>query len=137
MFPAPSVRAMVSSNGCVMPGSPAVPKNSAYSDQASAAMVPIEMSVSIVDAPWRRLVQAALWNGHAPQTTTGAASGRDSHCQKVNCSAGIIASATTGTVRTAETMSRCRRLRTWSSASAVAGCPASVLAFGGSGSRAV
>jgi hypothetical protein len=64
-----------------MPGSPAVPKKSAYSDQASAAMVPIETSVSIVDAPWRRLVHAALWNGHAPQTTTGAARVSDSHCQ--------------------------------------------------------
>ena len=81
MFPAPSVRAMVSSNGCVMPGSPAVPQNSAYTDQASAAMVPSEMSVSIVDAPWRRFVHAALWNGHARHTTTGAASVSDSHCQ--------------------------------------------------------
>ena len=51
MFPAPSLRAMVNSNGCVMPGTPAVPQNRAYSDQASAAMVPIEMRVSIVEAP--------------------------------------------------------------------------------------
>jgi hypothetical protein len=100
-------------------------------------MVPIEMSVSIVAAPWRRLVQAALWNGHAPHTTTGAARVSDSHCQKVNCSAGIIAIAMTGTVKTAETISRCRRLRTWSSASGAAGFPSSVSTFEGSGSRAV
>ena len=81
MFPAPSVRAMVSSNGCVMPGMPAVPKNSAYSDQPNAASVPSEIRVSMVAVPCRRLVQAARWNGHAPQTTTGAARVSDSHCQ--------------------------------------------------------
>ena len=99
---------MVSSNGCVMPGAPAVPKNSAYSDQPNAASVPSEMSVSIVEAPCRRLVQAARWNGTPPQTTTGAARVSDSHCQYVNCSAGTIAIATTGTVSTVETSSRCR-----------------------------
>ena len=35
----------------------------------------------MVEEPWRRLVHAARWNGQAPQTTTGAASVSDSHCQ--------------------------------------------------------
>ena len=97
MLPAPSVRAMVSSNGCVMPGMPAVPKNSAYSDQPNAASVPTETSVSMVAAPCRRFVQAARWNGQAPQMTTGAASVSESHCQYSNCRAGTIAIAMTGT----------------------------------------
>ena len=54
------------------------------------------MSVSIVAAPWRRLIHAARWNGHAPQTTTGEARVEASHCQLVNCSAGTIASSSTG-----------------------------------------
>ena len=83
---------MVKLNGCVMPGMPAVPKNSAHTDQPNAARVPIDTSVSIVAAPWRRLIQAARWNGHPPYATTGAASARDSHCQLVNCNAGTIAS---------------------------------------------
>ena len=68
-------------NDMVMPGSPAPPRNSAYSDQTKAASTPTEMSVSIVAAPWRRLVHAARWNGSAPQTTTGAARVSDAHCQ--------------------------------------------------------
>ena len=59
------------------------PKNSATSDQPKAASTPSETSVSIVVAPWRRLAHAARWNGHAPHTTTGAASVSDSHCQSV------------------------------------------------------
>ena len=72
---------MVSSNGCVIPGMPAPPNSNAYSDQANAAMVPIEMSVSIVAAPCRRFAHAARWNGHAPHTTTGAARVSEIHCQ--------------------------------------------------------
>ena len=64
-----------------MPGMPAWPKNSAYSDHRNAAETPSEMSVSIVAAPWRRLIHAARWNGQAPHTTTGAASASDAHCQ--------------------------------------------------------
>ena len=64
------------------------------------------MSVSIVAAPCRRLTHAARWNGQAPQTATGAASASASHCQFVNCSAGIIDIATTGTVSTVEMISR-------------------------------
>ena len=37
----------------------------------------MEMSVSIVAAPWRRLIHAARWNGHAPHTTTGVARASD------------------------------------------------------------
>ena len=81
MLAAPSEREMVSSNAWVMPGTPAVPQNRAYNDHPSAARVPIETSVSIVEVAWRRFVQAARWNGHAPHTTTGAARVRDSHCQ--------------------------------------------------------
>ncbi len=108
MFPAASVGATDSVKGCVMPGSPAVPRNSAYSDQRNAALVPTEIRVSIVAAPWRRLVHAARWNGQAPHTTTGAASARLAHCQYVNWSAGTIAIAMTGTESTTAPTRRCR-----------------------------
>jgi hypothetical protein len=65
----------------LIPGSPAPPRKSAYSDQPNAASTLIEISVSIVTARWRRLTQAAWWNGQAPQVTTGAARASDSHCQ--------------------------------------------------------
>ncbi|RUP69497.1 hypothetical protein SSPNP10_07065 [Streptomyces sp. NP10] len=65
MFPAPSLRAIVNSNGCVIPAMPAVPKNSAHTDHRKAADVPTEISVSIVAAPCFAFVQAARWNGHA------------------------------------------------------------------------
>src|SRR5919107_2500113 len=102
MFPVPLIGFTVSSNGWVIPGTPAVPRNNAYSDHPNAARVPIDTRVSIVEVPWRRFVHAALWNGHAPHTTTGAASTKESHCQEVNCHAGTIASAMTGTVSTVE-----------------------------------
>ncbi len=92
----------------VMPGMPAPPRNRAYSDQTNAASVPIEMSVSMVAARWRALVQAARWKGSAPQTTTGPDRVSTSHCQLVNCSAGIIDSSRTGADRTADTTNRCR-----------------------------
>ena len=95
--------------------------------------MPSEISVSIVDVPCRRLVHAARWNGHAPHTTTGAASVSDSHCQFVNCRAGTIAIAMTGTVSTAETRSRWRSGATGSSS---AGAPSPSSAFGGCGSEA-
>ena len=59
--------------------------------------MPTEISVSMVAAPCRALVQAALWKGQAAYVTTGAASVSDSHCQYSNCRAGTIAIATTGT----------------------------------------
>ncbi len=65
MFPEPSLRAMVSSKGWVMPAVPALPRNSAHSDHRNAADVPTEISVSMVAAPCRALVKAALWNGQA------------------------------------------------------------------------
>ncbi|SFB05798.1 hypothetical protein SAMN05216266_10499 [Amycolatopsis marina] len=81
MFASPLIRSMVNSNGCVIPGTPALPNSSAYSDQRNAAVVPIDTSVSMVAAPCRRFASAALWNGHAPHTSTGAASVSEIHCQ--------------------------------------------------------
>ena len=102
------------------------------------------MSVSIVAVPCLRLAHAALWNGHAPHTMTGAASARDSHCQYVNWSAGIIAIAMTGTVRTTDPMRRWRREVSSGSSGSSAGVPsagapsaAGAAAAGGSGSEAV
>ena len=46
-------------NAIVMPGSPADPKNNAHNEEPYAAMVPSEISVSIVATPWRRLSTAA------------------------------------------------------------------------------
>ena len=63
----------------------------------------------MVVAAWRRLVQAARWNGQAAQRTTGVASSSEVHCHPVNCQAGTIATEMTGTVRTAATTSRSRR----------------------------
>src|SRR4051812_15479110 len=108
MLAPPSVRATVSSNPCRIPGTPAVPKKSAYSDHAVAARTPTEIRVSIVVAPWRRFVHAALWNGHAHHTTTGPASARTSHCQYVNCNAGTIDNAITGTDSATDVTNRCR-----------------------------
>ena len=128
-----------------MPGIPASPKNSAYSDQTNAASTPRLISVSIVAAPWRAFITAARWNGHAPHTTTGAARVSESHCQLSNCSAGIIAMASTGAVSTAEIIRRWRSDRTspsWAaswSPSPVLTAPsvAAAAARGGRGRRAV
>ena len=62
----------------------------------------------MVVAPWRRLRQAALWKGKPAQSTTGVASTRESHCQPSNCSAGTIASASTGAERAAAMTTRRR-----------------------------
>ena len=72
---------IASVNGCTIPGSPAVPNSSAHTDQPNAASTPIDTSVSMVVAPWRRFVHAARWNGQAPHTATGAASVSEIHCQ--------------------------------------------------------
>ena len=82
----------------VMPGFPRRRRTSAHNDHPNAASVPTEMRVSMVAAPWRRLAHAARWNGSAPHTTTGAANVSDSHCQLLNCRAGIMAMASTGRV---------------------------------------
>ncbi len=78
--------------------------------------MPIDTRVSMVNAPCRRLIAAARWKGQPPHTTTGAARVSESHCQLVNCSAGIMAIAITGTDRTAEMITRWRRLSTRSGA---------------------
>ena len=74
----------------------------------------------MVAVPCRRLVQAAWWNGHAPQATTGVASISGSHCQSWNCSAGTMEIPTTGTVSATATTSR-RRSATSGSWSAGSG----------------
>lgn len=73
-----------------------------------AADTPTEISVSMVAAPCRALVQAALWKGQAAYVTTGAARVSESHCQYWNCNAGTIAIAITGTAGTTAVVSRCR-----------------------------
>ena len=122
-------------NGIRIPGMPASPKNSAYSDQANEAVTPTEIRVSMVAAPCLALTRAARWNGQAPQTATGAASASDSHCQLRNCSAGTIASTTTGTPSSSETSSRRRSAAV--SSSPPAGVPACRFSAGGAGSAAV
>jgi len=67
--------------------------------------------------------------------TTGEARVSASHCQKVNCTAGTIARAITGTVSTSDTSSRCRSDRVGSSSSP--GSCASVWLAGGAGTAAV
>jgi hypothetical protein len=123
---------MASENPSCMPGSPALPRNSAYADHRKATPVPSEISVSMVAAPCRRLVQAALWNGQPPHTTTGAVSTRHSHCQYRNWAGGTIDSTTTGTASTSDTSSRCRRDAVGSASAA-----GSDAAAGGAGTSAV
>ena len=76
-----------------------------------------------------RFAQAARWNGHAPHTTTGAASVSDSHCQLSNCSGGIIDSASTGSMSASETSRRRRSGAVSSSSSAPAGSAAGSTAW--------
>ena len=102
---------------------PASPRNRAYSDHSQAARTPSETSVSIVAAPWRRFAQAARWNGHAPQRTTGVASWRASHCQLLNCSGGTIETSRTGRESSADTTSRRRRVAAGPAAAASAASP--------------
>src|SRR5664279_1654670 len=122
-----------------VPGIPAPPRNSAHSDHSHAALTPTEIKVSIVAAPWRTLVKAARWNGNAPQTTTGEARVRASHCQLSNCHAGTIDISSTGRLRTAEITSRCRSRETSSSLSScpVPTDPATALWTFGTGSAAL
>jgi len=104
-----------------IPGRPASPRNSAYTDQPQAASVPMLMSVSIVAAPWRAFAHAARCMGHAPHSTTGVASWSASHCQRSNCSAGTMDSRRVGTASAAEIASRRRRVPSPSSSSAAGG----------------
>ncbi len=54
---------------------------SAATDHPQAASVPIEISVSIVAAPWRAFSRAARWKPKPAQKTTGVASANASHSQ--------------------------------------------------------
>ena len=63
---------------------PAPPSRSAHSDQAVAATMPMETSVSMVEAPCRAARAAARWNGHAAQVATGRARAATTHCQPSN-----------------------------------------------------
>ena len=83
--------------------------NIAYTDQPHAAVIPSDTSVSIETDPCRALRSAAWWNGHAAQTTTGAASATSTHCQPGNRNEGNSDSSTdrslSGTKNTSATMS--------------------------------
>ena len=59
--------------------------------------------MSIVAAPWPSPASAARCSGQAPQTATGTASSRLTHCQPVNCSAGTIANTITATASGTQT----------------------------------
>ena len=79
--------------------SPASPRNSAYSDQPQRG----EHADARSACPSSRrrgcrFAHAARWNGQRAPDTTGAASCSDSHCQLSNCSGGIIAISSTGSV---------------------------------------
>ena len=124
-------RSAVHEKPCRKPGAPASPRNRAYSDHPNAASTPSEISVSIVAVAWRRLRQAATWNGQAPQTATGAASVSASHCQSSNCSAGTIDSSTTGTDSSAEMTTRSRSGRDSSTSGAAGSVPSAVAATAG------
>ena len=91
-----------------MPDDPAPRNTSATTDQSQAATVPSDTSVSIVTAPWRRLMSVARWNGQPAQKMTGVASTSAIHCQPSIMSAGTIETRTTGTERTAATIRRGR-----------------------------
>ncbi len=109
-----------------MLGSPASRKKSATIDQPHAASVPSEIRVSIVAVACLRFSQAALWNGQAPQSTTGVASWSESHCQLSNCSGSIIASSSTGSESSAETIRRRRSGAVGSSSTSSGSAVASV-----------
>ena len=104
-----------------MPLSPASVKNRAYALHRKAAPTPTDTSVSIEASPWRRFFHATRWNGQAAQVATGADIANASHCQLRNCHALTIESTSTGTPRTPDTISRCRRGSMRSSTSAGSG----------------
>ena len=71
----------------------------------------------------RALTSAALWNGHAPQVTTGVASASATHCQSVNWIAGVMVRTNTGTLSTALAIRRRRSaFSAGSRSSAAAAC---------------
>ena len=127
----PSSRPGTSSKPIDSAVSPAPRKSRAATDHPHAASVPIEMRVSIVAARCRRLVQAFRWNGQPPQSTTGVASARLTHCHPSNCRAGTMASMSTGSERAAETNRR------WRSCSCGSTAPGTVVPAAGGSEGAV
>lgn len=120
-------------NGIRMPGSPAPPRNSAYTDQEKEAATPSETRVSMVAAECRNPRTARTWKGQAPHTATGAARTKHSHCQLRNCRPVTIDSTSTGSASNAVISSRSRSCLTPSDSS-----PSSPCRFlGGWGSAAV
>ena len=97
--------------------SAALPHTNAHTDQPIAAMMPREMSVSIVVVRWRAFIAAARWNGPADHTTTGNENASAHHFHPSNCSAENIDIATTGIPATSDTVSRVRSIATRSSVS--------------------
>lgn len=88
----------------------------------------------MVEVECRSARAARWWKGQAPQTTTGVASTKHSHCQLRNCQAGTIDRTSTGTASRTVTLSRWRSCSvSVSSSSPSSGRRAS----GGSGSVAV
>jgi len=78
----------------------------------------MEISVSMVAAPCRRLVKAARWNGRAAHATTGVVRASATHCQPANCSDGTMARAATGSDSATAAASRARSGRSGSVAEA-------------------
>ena len=72
----------------------------------------------VVVARCRAFTKAEWWNGHAAHAYTGTVRARLTHCQPVNCSAGTIAIAITGTPRTAAQIRRPRSAAAWSTGTA-------------------
>jgi hypothetical protein len=86
-------------------------RTSATTDHVHAAMVPTDTNVSIVTVPWRALDNDELWNIQPAHHTTGVANASAHHSQPPNCSALIIDTRSSGTVRTAAGTSRRRTYR--------------------------
>jgi hypothetical protein len=86
-----------------------MPPTSTTVDHVHADSVPIDTSVSMVVAPWRRFIHADRWNPQPHQNTIGVASAATTHSQRSNCSDGTIDNSTTGTPRINATVQRRRR----------------------------
>ena len=72
-------------------------------------MIPTLTRVSmVVDLP-RAALNAAEWNGHAPQVTTGRARIATIHCQPGKCQLMTMDTATIGTARIRDPKNRGRR----------------------------
>ncbi len=67
--------------------------------------------MSIVEAPWRALMNAALWNGHPHHSTTGVARISCTQPLLLTSMPGTMPSTTTGTVSTAALITSTRENR--------------------------